>query len=361
LISQTSKFFSVKFILMNDSDRIEHNLGEFIEFNREWQERADLRGREHTARGDKIARRERDFLERSAAEIDRFCEDVHEREINRSHELKQELSRQEEAARQELDDITRKNEISRREREIQARGVEFERHQRLRREHHVAITRNQQDELWTTLKQASKGLNAKGTKKTEIRADMDKKGKGPSEPGLDGNGEGFQDSGYNGSGLGNTSNLGRKDKPVLKLKLKKTNDRHEDNPATESSEIDEPDFGSTRLGAGSDISEEYGSPEVPGGEGSVFMTPIEAKSPELKPKGPKITASVTPKTTEPKPSVNEEDAGLVEIKGNKDGVVTHWRKKGDTNHMMIRYGPPGAARYLHTTRPVKKFDKESTP
>ncbi|PVH75943.1 hypothetical protein DL98DRAFT_536108 [Cadophora sp. DSE1049] len=46
-----------------------------------------------------------------------------------------------------------------------------------------------------------------------------------------------------------------------------------------------------------------------------------------------------------------------------DGVVTHWRKQGNANHVIVRYGPPDAEKYTHTTssRAGKNFDKKYTP
>ncbi|PVH71730.1 hypothetical protein DL98DRAFT_539825 [Cadophora sp. DSE1049] len=46
-----------------------------------------------------------------------------------------------------------------------------------------------------------------------------------------------------------------------------------------------------------------------------------------------------------------------------DGVVTHWRKQGNANHVIVRYGPPTARKYTHTTssRAGKNFDKKNTP
>lgn len=46
-----------------------------------------------------------------------------------------------------------------------------------------------------------------------------------------------------------------------------------------------------------------------------------------------------------------------------DGVVTHWRKQGNANHVIVSYGPPSARRYIHTTssKAGKNFDKKNTP
>jgi hypothetical protein len=184
------------------------------------------------------------------------------------------------------------------------------------------------EDLQPTLKLLSRVLNSK-MEDNNNKEKQDGGDGGDGGPGSSGNnGEPPNDSGFEGSTL--------RDAPDNRKPGANSGSGNSDNPGDESG---------------------FGNSIEPGdGSSGLFVPP---KPPNGKP---------TPRS----PAVNEEseDAGLFtpeqadKAAGRRsNGVVTHWRKQGYINHVMVGYGPPSARKWKHTTssKSGRNFDQKETP